>query len=273
VKRRHIKQILICIVLAFFLVLTFVPFLMMVLLSFKSNAEIYANFWGAPRVYHFEHYIAAFRAVIRYIGNSLVVCAVSTLGVIFLSSLTGYVFARHEFPFKKFLFLLVISLLMIPGILTLIPMFLLVKRMGLLNTRWALILPYISGGQIFGILLCRTFISEIPRDLFDAARIDGASEFRVYTGIVVPLSLPILATIGIMTGFSIYNDFIWPLIAISDNSRQVFTVALTVFAGEYRLDMGPVLAGYTIGCIPLLILIAFGMKYFIKGVTSGALKA
>ena len=272
-KRKTPGQILLIIILALFLVATFVPFVLMLSLSFKTNADIYADFWGPPRVFHVEHYAKAFRAVSRYMGNSLFVCATATLGVVFLSSLSGYVFARHEFPFKGVLFYMIISLLMIPGILTLIPLFLLMRNMGLLNTRWALILPYISGGQIFGILLCRTFISEIPRDLFDASRLDGASEIQVYWNIVIPLSLPILATVGIMTSFSLYNDFIWPLVAISDNSKQVYTVALTIFAGEHRLDMGPVLAGYAIGCIPLMLLIAFGMKYFIKGITSGALKA
>ena len=270
---KNIKQILIFFTLTVFLAITFIPFVMMLSLSFKTNADIYADFWGPPVVLHFEHYSKAFRAVFRYIWNSLFICTTATFGVVFLSSLSGYVFARHRFPFKNILFYVIISLFMIPGILTLIPMFLLIKNLGLLNTRWALILPYISGGQIFGILLCRTFISEIPQDLFDAARIDGASEFRVYWNIVIPLSLPILATVGIMTGFSLYNDFIWPLIVISDNSKQVFTVALTIFGGEHRLDMGPVLAGYAIGCVPLLILISFGMKYFIKGITSGALKA
>lgn len=156
--------------------------------------------------------------------------------------------------------------------MTLTPLFLLVRDLGLLNSHLALILPYIAGGQMLGIFLCRGFIAEISKELVEAARIDGAGEFTVYFHVVLPLLKPVLATIGIMQFFAIYNDFIWPLITISDNSRQVFTVALMIFGAENDLDMGPVLAGYVVGCLPLVILIAFGMKSFVAGTTSGALK-
>lgn len=273
VKASTLKQSLIVAILGVFLFFTFVPFVMMVLLSFKTDADIYTNFWGLPEEWMIEHYVLAFGATWRYIFNTVAIAFLTIAGVLFVSSLSGYVFARHVFPFRETLFLLILSLMMIPGILTLIPQFLLVKDLGLMNTWWALILPYISGGQIFGILLCRTFIAEIPRDLFEAARIDGAREFDVYWRIVIPLCFPILATVGIMTVFGVYNDFIWPSLVITDNSKQVFTVALLVFGGENNLRMGSVLAGYTIGSIPLLLTIGLGMKYFIRGVTSGALKA
>lgn len=272
-RQRHFSQGMIVGTLLAFLALTFVPVVLMLFMSFKTNADIYTNFWAPPSSMKWEHYAKAFGFVRLYLWNSILVCVLATGGVIFLSSLSGYVFARHEFPFKNSLFLMILFLMMIPGILTLIPMFLLVKDLGLLNTRLGLILPYISGGQVVGILLCRTFIAEIPRDLFDAARIDGASEFTVYSRIVVPLSFPILATVGIMTVFGVYNDFIWPLLVITDHTKQVFTVALLSMGGGYRMEMGDMLAGYTIGCVPLLLMISFGMKYFVRGVTSGALKA
>lgn len=272
-KPGAVAQAAICATLGILLFLTAVPFVLMVVMSFKTDAEILTSFWALPEQLRWSHYELALQATRQYVLNTAIICAASAAGVIVVSSLSGYVFARHDFPFKEPLFILVLALIMIPGILTLIPQFLLVKNLELLNTRWALVLPYISGGQIFGILLCRSFISEIPRDLFEAARIDGAREVDVYARVVVPLCLPILATIGIMTVFSAYNDFIWPLLVISDNSKQVFTVALLIFGGEHNLRMGPLLAGYTIGSIPLLLVIGFGMKYFIKGVTSGALKA
>jgi ABC-type glycerol-3-phosphate transport system permease component len=176
---------------------------------------------------------------------------------------------------------------MAPGVLTLIPTFALVKaiqipllRLGpltlgpfeLLNTHWALILPYISGGQIFGILLCRGFFESLPEGLFEAARLDGATEGDVYLRIALPLYYPILATIAIMTTLSVYNDYIWPLVVISDSNLQTFSVGITRFAGEFNLDYGPTLAGCALGSLPLL-LFAFGMRYFIQGITAGALKA
>ena len=266
-------QAVIYAVLLVFLALTFVPFVMMLLLSLKTNGDILAHFWALPPSPMFSHYGQAFAAIHGYIWNSVKIAACSTLGILFVASLSGYVFARHRFPFREFLFYLILSLMMVPAILTLIPQFLLVKHLGLLGSHWALILPYISGGQVFGILLCRGFFADIPQDIFDAARMDGAREFQVYVRIVIPLSYPILATIGIMSVFSIYNDFIWPMLVITDNARQVFTVGLLVFAGEARLDMGPALAGYALGSLPLLVAISLGMKYFIRGITSGALKA
>lgn len=270
---RAASQLIIYAVLLVLLALTFVPVALMLLLSLKSNADVFSNFWGMPSAFRWWYYSKAFDAVHCYLLNSIIVCVGATAGILVLSSLSGYVFARHDFPLKNQLFLLIIALMMVPGILTLIPNFLLVKNLGLLNTRWALILPYMAGGQVFGIMLCRSFIAETPKDLFEAARLDGATELQVYRHIVIPITLPILATIGIMNFFGIYNDYIWPLIVISDNSKQVFTVALTIYAAEYKLDMGPAVAGYVIGCVPLLLLIAFGMKYFVKGVTSGAIKA
>lgn len=259
--------------LVFMLLVTLVPFATMLLVSIKSDADIAANFWGPPSRIRWDFYVVAFRAVYPYIYNSVLIGAASTLGILFLSSLTGYVMARHEFPFRDTLFSLMVAMMMIPGVLTLVPQFLLVKNLGLLNTWWALVLPYMAGGQLMGIFLCRSFIAEIPRDLVDAARIDGASEFSVYWRIVLPLLLPVLATIAIINFFAIYNDFVWPLVAISDNSKQVFTVALMIFTAESDLELGQGLAGYVLGCLPLVFLIVIGMKQFVAGTTAGALKA
>lgn len=253
-------------------VITMIPILMMILLSLKSNSEIYDGIWHLPTEFRWEHYAVAGAAIIRYVINSIVICFGAVTGILIFTSLSGYAFARHDFPGKEFLFQAVLLLMMVPAVLTLIPQFLLVKNLGLLNTRWALILPYIATGQMLGIVLCRTFFAQIPKELFEAARMDGASEFQIYRLIVLPLAMPVLATIAIMNTFAIYNDFVWPLIAISDQSIQVFTVALNVFAAESNLKLGPTLAGYVIGCIPLVILILFGMRYFVRGVTSGAMK-
>ena len=255
------------------LALTMAPLAVMLMLSLKTNSEIFAGFWSLPASFHWDHYTKAWVAVDRYLANSILICTVSCAGVLALSSMAGYAFARHDFPFRRTLFAAVLGLMMVPGVLTLIPQFLLVKNLGLLNTRWALVLPYIAGGQVFGILLFRAFFEDMPKDLLEAARIDGAGEWTVYSRIVMPLALPVVATVGIMTAFGVYNDFIWPLVAISDPTKQVFTVALRIFTAENDLEMGPTLAGYALGCVPMILLIGFGMRYFVQGVTSGAVKA
>lgn len=269
------------------LALSLVPFVMMLVLSLKSNAQIFTHFWELPNPVRWDFYSKAYAALIGYIANTAVVAVLTVVGVLALSSLSGYTFARHRFPGREVLYYGILSLLMIPGILTLIPAYMLVKTLqvpaftfvghtwgpyALINTRWALILPYIAGGQVFGILLCRGFFQSLPEQLFEAARLDGASEWEIYRRIALPLSRPILATIGIMTSLSVYNDYIWPLVVISDNGLQTFSVGVTKFAGEFNLDYGPTLAGYVIGSVPLLLLFAFGMRYFIQGITSGSLK-
>lgn len=270
------------------LALSVVPFAMMIVMSLKSNAQIFAHFWDPPRPARWDFYVQAWSALYKYILNTLIVAVVTVTGVLVLSSMAGYTFGRHKFPGKELFYYLILALMMIPGVLTLIPTYALVKAIqfpavhlgpwtfgpfALLNTRWALILPYISGGQVFGILLCRGFFQSLPEELFEAARLDGASEFAIYRRLAMPLSRPILATVAIMTVLSIYNDYIWPLIVISDNSLQTFSVGVTKFAGEFNLDYGPTLAGYVLGSLPLLLLFAVGMRQFIQGITAGALKA
>ncbi|MGF1571950.1 MAG: carbohydrate ABC transporter permease [Sumerlaeia bacterium] len=121
-------------------------------------------------------------------------------------------------------------------------------------------------------MLCKTYYETLPESLFEAARLDGASEFRIYRTIALPLSLPILATLSIIQFVGTYNDYIWPLVTISSPNKQVFAVGITSFATEAQLDMAPQMAGYIIGSIPLIILFAFGMKYYVEGITFGALK-
>ena len=163
--------------------------------------------------------------------------------------------------------------MMIPSILTLLPTFVLVKQLGLLNTLWALILPWTAHGQMLAIMLSRTFIEEVPEELFEAAKIDGASELQLYYKIAIPLCRPILSTIAILHGVAAYNDYIWPLIAIDSTEKQVVSVALQQFTGGAAGTLiGPMTAAYCIATIPLLVLFFTSMRAFISGLTAGALK-
>jgi len=255
------------------LLLSLVPMAMMVLLSLKSNGDIFTRFWALPSPPRWSFYSLAAKALWHYLLNTGVVLAIAVPGVVLLSSLAGYALARLTFPGRDLVFLLILALLMVPGILTLIPTYALVQQLGILNTRWALILPYVAGGQVLGIVLCRTFFLGLPEELFEAMRLDGAGEGQIYRHLALPLSLPILATVAIMTMLGIYNDYIWPLVTISDDALQTFTVGVTRFSGQFDLQYGPTLAGYVIGSIPLIVLFAAGMKAFVQGVTSGALRA
>lgn len=273
-RREAFDQAVILSALVALLLLTLVPVVLMVFLSLKDNGQIYGRFWALPNPVRWENYRQGFQAMWSYIRNSLIYSATSVLCVVFLASLAGYVFARHRFPFKETLYLAILALLMIPGVLTLIPSFVLVYQLGLVNTPWVLILPWSSGGQVFGILLCRTFFATLPEELFDSGRIDGASEFQLYLRIAVPLSWPILVTVAIMHLIGTYNDFIWPLLTLSSPELQVVSVGLTQFTSQYGItDWGPRMAAYAVSTIPLIMLFAVGMRYFVRGVTSGAIKA
>jgi len=287
-SRPRPKQIMLVVILLVLAVITLLPFYMTVLMSQKSNGEIINHFWAWPKALNKDYYIKAFELINRDVLNSIIVGVISVAGTVFLSSLAGYVFGRIEFSGKKLLFVLILSLMMVPGILTLIPAFLWFKEFpfvggnnwlgengtGFLNTRWVLIIPYISGGQIFGIFLCRTFFQSLPESLFEAARLDGASEFKVYWKIALPLSLPIVATLAIMNFIAVYNDYIWPMVTISSKELQMFSVGVTKmqFGAAGNLDYAPQMAAYVIGSIPLIITFAFGMKYYVQGLTKGAVK-
>ena len=268
------NQITILFSLVFILLLVFLPIIYLIVFSFKNNAQIYANFWGMPNPWIFGNYVDGFNAIYRPIFNSIYISLASTAITVFTAALAGYAFARHRFPGKEPLYYSFLGLMMIPAILTLIPRYLLVKQMDIVDTPWVLILPWAAGDQAFGILLCRGFFATISEELFEAGRVDGATEIQLFAWLAAPLSLPILVTLSIVHTFRSYNDYIWPLITINSADLQVVTVALTQFnAGYGIINYGPRFAGYLLASVPLLFMFLFGMRYFIKGMTAGALKA
>jgi ABC-type glycerol-3-phosphate transport system permease component len=260
-------------ILLFLLFVSLVPFVMMLALSLKSNADIFTRFWQLPSPPRWDFYLQAVRALLPYMKNTALVVLMVVPGVVFLSSWAGYALARLRFRGKEVVYSAILALMMIPGILTLIPTYTLVQNWGLLNTRWALVLPYLAGGQVLGVVLCRTFFEGLPEELFEAMRLEGGTDFTLYRHLALPLSLPILMTVAMMTTLGVYNDYIWPLITISDGELQTFTVGVTRFAGEFNMEYGPMLAGYVIGSLPLICLLAVGMRAFVRGVTSGALRS
>jgi multiple sugar transport system permease protein/raffinose/stachyose/melibiose transport system permease protein len=167
----------------------------------------------------------------------------------------------------------VIFLLMVPAVLSLVPTFLLIKNVGLMDTLWALILPYIAAGQVLAIFIMRSFFASLPEELFEAARIDGAGEIWVFFNIAVPLVRPVLVTIAILQVLSSWNDYLWPFLVIKSDSLKTLVVGLVSFQGRFGTDYGPLMAGYAIASVPLLILFLVSMRSFIEGLSQGALKA
>jgi multiple sugar transport system permease protein/raffinose/stachyose/melibiose transport system permease protein len=262
---RHIVLIVLLGLMLFPFVITFII----------SGKDIY-QFNDAPLSltlpFHWSNYHDAWQEIRIYLINSVIISGVSVIGVVIFSVLSSYAFARFKFPGSNFLYYAIISLLMIPGVLTLIPSFMLVKNLGLLNTRWVLLLPYISGGQVFAIFILKSFFSSIPTDYFDAARIDGANELQVLRHVVLPLSQSIIGTVAVMNLLGTWNDLIWPLVTLQDQKLYTLTVGLYNFRGMYYTVWGALMAGYIISSIPLLILFIFTSRLFIEGLSSGAIK-
>ncbi|MFD2330563.1 carbohydrate ABC transporter permease [Cohnella sp. GCM10020058] len=255
------------------IVLTYAPFYFMLVSSVKTNPQILNNYFAPVFPFHLNNYVHAFDRVIDYLLNSVVICGVSVAGVIVISSLSSYVFAKVQFPGKNMLFLLLLSFLMIPSVLTLIPSFVLVVDLGLINSYWAAILPYMAFGQIIVIFVLRTFIEQIPQDLFDSAKMDGASHVTIFLRIVISLSKPIITSMALLNVLNNWNDFIWPMLVLPSESMKPVSVGLYAMTGVQQVEYGPLFAGFAIASVPMILLLAVNMNYFIKGVTSGAVKA
>lgn len=263
------------IILIIILGLSFFGVYWMLEASFKYDALLSVNYWW-PDFAHLNpaNYVNAFQAVYLYILNSIFVSGTVLIGTLALGTITAYVFARFSFPGKEPLFYLIIVLIMIPGILTFLPTFILVKNMHLLNTYGALLLPDIAGGQVFAIFILRSYFASLPQELIDAARIDGASEVTVVTRVVVPLSIPILATVGILNLLATWNDYIWPLVTLRDTSLYTIPIGIAFLAGNANgvVTYTEQMAAYVIVSLPLVILFFFMMRSFVQGLSSGAIK-
>ena len=256
-----------------FLVLVFFPIVYLVIMSFKSYGQIIENFWAMPNPWMLGNYVHGWEVISPYLLNTILLVAVATAVTIVCTSLGSYAFSRHEFPGKQVFYFALLGLMMIPSILTLLPRYILAKDMGLLDTPWVLILPWAAQSMAFGVLLCRSFFSTLPEELFEAGRIDGATEWQLYWHIAVPLSYPILVTLAVVNSFEHYNDYIWPLLTITTKTNQVVSVGLTEFDSFDVIEFGPKFAAYVIASLPLVAMFLFGMRYFIRGMTAGAIKA
>ncbi len=264
--RKRSVTILVTCILLFLVAFTLFPYLFMLITSLKNNQQFYASYWQVTFPFHWENYSSAWSHISVYMVNSLIATGFSVLGVLLLASITAFVFARYRFIGREFLFTLIVCLLMVPSIASLIPLFVLIRDLGLVNTRLALILPYIAGGTVFATFLMRTFFQQLPEEIFEAARLDGANGPRMYMSIMLPLSGPIIGTIILLTLDSVWNDYFWPLVTISDDSLRTVTTGLAFLQGQYVTLWGPLFAGYVVASIPLLLVFAFSSRYLLAGI-------
>lgn len=219
-----------------------------------------------------EHYAALLTRLNlgRCLLNSTLVAGAVTLISLLLNSMAGYAFAKFRFAGRDRLFRLLLAALVIPGQLAMLPLFLLLKEMGLVNTYLGAIVPGMA--SVFGIFLVRQYAVSIPDSILDAARIDGAGEWRIYWSLVLPMCRPILVTLAIFTFLGTWNDFLWPLIVLSDGDLYTLPVALANLVGEHVQDTELMMAGAVLTVLPVIVLFVVLQRQYIAGILSGALK-
>jgi multiple sugar transport system permease protein len=255
------------------MLIALVPMLWMVSASFMQTGE--ASTYPPhflPRAPTLEHYRALFTRLDlgRYALNSAFVAIVVTLISLFINAAAGYAFAKLRFRGRDRTFRLLATGLVIPVQVSMLPLFLLLKSLHLVNTYAGVIIPTLA--SIFGIFLVRQYALSIPDDLLDAARVDGAGEWRIFRSIVLPVIRPVLATLSIWTFLASWNDFMWPLIVLSDERRYTLPVALAGLLGEHAQDVELMMSGSVLTVLPVLVVFLMLQRYYVEGVTAGSVK-
>jgi multiple sugar transport system permease protein len=255
-------------------VATVMPFVWMLLGSIKPDGEILADPGGwlphSPTVDNYREWFVALR-IGTFFRNSAIVAVVTVLGNLLFCSMVGYALAKLEFAGKRVLFALVMTTLMVPGVVTFVPMFVVVAKLHLINTYAGLILPFLTSP--LGVFLMRQFMRSIPDSLIEAARIDGAGEARIFARIVLPLSGPPLATLGILTFLASWNNFLWPLVVAQNQDRYTLPVALSLYStGEQATDYGLLLAGSVLVITPIVVAFVALQRWFVQGIATAGLK-
>jgi ABC-type glycerol-3-phosphate transport system permease component len=263
-----LKHALILCVLAF----AFLPLYVMFVTAFKTNHEFFVNPWGVPRHFAWGNWGIGWLTVKDLIATTLVVSVTAVAATLAIALPGAYFFARATVPARNFLWFLFMSLLMMPTIASLLPLYMLLKDLHLLNSIWTISLVLTSSAQVGTIFWLRGFVEEIPRDLFEAAEVDGASHFYQLTNIVLPLCGPILGTLAATSFIGAWNEFMLPLLLITDPWRQVLSVGLMQLEGQYVKQYGQLMAAYAIASLPLIVLFLFSMRLFVRGLMGGAVK-
>jgi multiple sugar transport system permease protein len=273
IARERITRALLYTLLILGAVLALMPMVWMVSASLMPSGEAstYPPHFFPSRL-TFAHYSDLFTrlSIGKYLLNSAFVSLVVTFASLAINSMAGYAFAKLRFHGRDRLFRVLSTGLVLPVQVAMLPLFLLMKNLHLINTYWGVIIPGMA--SIFGIFLVRQYALAIPDEMLDAARVDGASEFRIFLSIVVPGIVPILATLSIWTFLATWNDFMWPLIVLSDESHYTLPVALANLAGEHVQDTELMMAGSVLTVIPVLLVFLFLQRYYIQGVMAGSVK-
>ena len=252
-----------------------VPVLTALITALRSNNDILTRgFWSLPNVLTLQNFGQAWTrgGLTHYLPNSFIITLPSLVGTLFLSSLAGYALSRFNFRFNRLILFTFVAGMMLPFQILLLPVFRLVNAIGLYNTYWALIIFHIAFQLGFCTFVLRNYMRTIPGEILEAARMDGCSEFRIYSQIMMPLTLPALAALATLEFTWIFNDFLWALILIQNDALKPVTTGLAALRGQYVMDWTVIIAGSLIATMPTVLVFLFLQRYFIQGLTLGATK-
>jgi multiple sugar transport system permease protein len=271
--KRRVSLIALNTVLVIIAIITVLPVLWMLSASFMAPGEASSTplrvFPAHPSTANYLALVSRMHMLLYFLNSTIIASAV-TLISLFFNSMAGFAFAKFRFAGRDRLFRALLGGMVIPAQITMLPLFLMLKTMGFVNTYAGAVIPGLA--SIFGIFLMRQFIVSIPDSLLEAARIDGASEFRVYRSVILPLCKPVLVTLALFTFMGTWNDFMWPLIIMTDDSRYTLPVALANLRGEHLLDVELMMAGSVVTILPVVILFLAFQRQYVRGILVGGVK-
>lgn len=276
--KQIIYKVIMTIILLIFTFIVITPFIWMIMMSLRTTAEILNNPYGLPKIIRWQNYVELMGPQIRfyrYIFNSVIVTVGSLILTLILSCLAGYGFGRkrYAFKFRDMVFLILLLSLMIPRQATYIPQFVMMYKYGLLNKRIALILLYSAYAISVSTYLMKAYFSQLPEELEDAARIDGAHDFRIFFQIMLPLAKPVIITVSIISSLSFWNELLIALTMISKQEMRTLPLAMMSFVGEHGSDYAMAAASLVVGMLPILIFYLISARRFTEEMTAGAIKA
>ena len=258
----------------FWLAVTTLPFIFVVMTSLKSQQETFSgSVWALPEALNFENYLAVLQGGFwTYLRNSVFVLAVSIGLILVISSMAAYAFARLKFRLNKPLFGLIVAGMIVPIHITLIPIYLMTKNLGLYDTPFALIGPYVATALPVSIFILTEFMRQIPKELEEAAKLDGCGAFGIFWKVFLPLSGPGLSTVAIYNSIGLWNEFIFAYVLTSNPANRTLPLAIWDFQGQYASNIPAILSVVTLTSLPLIVAYAFGQERIVKGMMAGALK-
>ncbi|MBP7202078.1 MAG: carbohydrate ABC transporter permease [Propionivibrio sp.] len=258
----------------FWLVVTTLPFIFVVMTSLKSQQETFSgSVWSLPEKLNFENYLAVLNGGFwTYLRNSVFVLVTSIILILVISSMAAYAFARLRFRLNKPLFGLIVAGMIVPIHITLIPIYLLIRNVGLYDTPFALIGPYVATALPVSIFILTEFMRQIPKELEEAAKLDGCGAFGIFWKVFLPLSGPGLSTVAIYNSIGLWNEFIFAYVLTSNPANRTLPLAIWDFQGQYASNIPAILSVVTLTSLPLIVAYAFGQERIVKGMMAGALK-